>query len=115
MSTLQAHEVWPSLRKGGSARMTAERQAKFKVGSQVIARKFNHSGHIRLPNYVQGHRGIITADHGMFIFPDQHAKGKKEAQRLYSVRFEAADIWSDNSRNHDAVYVDLFESYLATA
>ncbi len=115
MSTLQAHEVWSALQKGGSARMTAESPAKFEVGIAVMARQFNHPGHIRLPEYVQGYRGTIAADYGMFIFPDQHAKGIKEAQRLYSVRFEATDIWPDNSNAHGAIYVDLFESYLTKA
>ncbi len=111
MSALRAEEVWPALKKGGSARMAADGDAKYAVGDSVIAKSFNHPGHIRLPEYVQGHRGQIAADHGMFIFPDRHAEGIKEAQRLYSVRFEAAEVWNDASRN-DAVYVDLFESYL---
>ena len=69
-------------------------------------------GHIRLPEYVQGHRGRIAADHGVFIFPDQHAAGFKEPQRLYSVRFEAVHLWGEDASHRDAVYVDLFESYL---
>ena len=85
--------------------------AMFSVGDSVTAKVFNHAGHIRLPEYVQGHRGRITSDHGMFIFPDLHAAGTKQAQRLYSVRFEAADIWADETRR-GAIYVDLFESYL---
>ncbi len=111
MSILRADKVWPTLRKGGSARMVDKGKARFKVGDSIVAKQFNHSGHIRLPEYVQGCQGIIAADHGMFIFPDRHAERVKEAQRLYSVRFEAAEVWNDLSRR-DAVYVDLFESYM---
>lgn len=112
MNVLRAEEAWPVLKKGGSARLTDSRKARFAPGDAVVAKKLNHSGHIRLPEYVQGHRGRIAADHGVFIFPDQHAAGIKEPQRLYSVRFEATRLWDENSSSRDAVYVDLFESYL---
>jgi len=93
--------------------MADEGQAKFRVGDTVVARQFNHPGHIRLPEYVQGHRGVIAADRGVFLFPDQHAKGIKAAQRLYSVRFNASDIWTNDTCCRHVVYLDLFESYLA--
>ena len=112
MNVLRAEQAWSVLKKGGSAKLTETGKAKFSPGDAVIARKFNHPGHIRLPEYVQGHRGRIAADHGVFIFPDQHATGTKEPQRLYSVRFEATQLWPENTRHRDAVYVDLFESYL---
>ena len=111
MSALSAEEVWATLRRGGSAKMVDDGEAKFSVGDSVTAKVLNHAGHIRLPEYVQGHHGRIASDHGTFIFPDLHAAGIKQAQRLYSVRFEAADIWADESRR-GAIYVDLFESYL---
>ncbi len=112
MNILRVEQVRPVLKQGSSARMKNTGGARFTVGDAVVARRFNHPGHIRLPAYVQGCRGVIAADQGMFIFPDQHANGIKEAQRLYSVRFEAAEIWNDTSSRRDAVYVDLFESYL---
>ena len=111
MSALSAEEVWRTLKRGGSAKLADDGKAKFSVGDSVTAKALNHAGHIRLPEYVQGHRGRIASDHGMFIFPDLHATGIKQAQRLYNVRFEAADIWADETRR-GAVYVDLFESYL---
>ena len=73
----------------------------------------NHPGHIRLPKYVQGREGIVSSDQGTFIFPDEHAKGSKCSQRLYSVRFEGDELWGgESSQSPTAVYVDLFESYL---
>ena len=112
MKVLKADQVWPVLQKGGSARMTPRRRATFSVGDAVIAKRYNHPGHIRLPQYVQGCQGTIAADHGAFIFPDQHARGIKEPQQLYSVRFEAAELRGENKTHSDPVYVDLFESYL---
>ncbi len=73
----------------------------------------NHPGHIRLPEFVQGREGVVASDQGTFIFPDEHARGSKQSQQLYSVRFEGDELWGgESSQSPTAVYVDLFESYL---
>lgn len=117
MNALEAKDVWSALHRGGSARMQANQSAAFKVGNRVRAKVMNHAGHIRLPEYIQGKSGVIASDHGTFIFPDSHANGIKQAQQLYSVRFEAADVWGENAswQQLDAIFVDLFESYLESA
>ena len=112
MKPLPSDQVWSILNQGGSARLADDKAAKFAVGDTVLARQCNHPGHIRLPEYVQGHQGIVATDHGVFIFPDQHAEGIKEGQRLYSVKFDAAKLWADDSGGKQFVFVDLFESYL---
>ncbi len=113
MKALLAKDVWSALHKGGSARMPEQHPPGFEIDEQVKARTMNHDGHIRLPEYIQGKPGVIAADHGTFIFPDRHANGIKQAMRLYSVRFEAVDVWGEASGQwRDAIYVDLFESYL---
>ena len=50
--------------------------------------------------------------HGVFVFPDTNAHflGEKP-QHLYSVRFEAQELWGAQS-TPGAVYVDLWEDYL---
>ena len=115
MNVLKADKVWESLHRGNSARMPDEAVARFKTGDKVLVKKMNHPGHIRLPEYVHGRRGTIDADQGSFIFPDKHANGIKEAQRLYSVRFESEQLWGvDHCDSSSAVFVDLFESYLTS-
>ncbi len=115
MNVLEADKVWESLHRGNSARMPEEAVARFKTGDKVLVKKMNHPGHIRLPEYVQGCRGTIEADHGSFIFPDQHTNGIKKAQHLYSVRFESEYLWgADDCDSPSAVFVDLFESYLTS-
>ena len=112
---LNADKVWELLHRGNSARMADGAVARFKTGDKVLVKKMNHPGHIRLPEYVQGRRGTIEADQGSFIFPDKHADGIKEAQRLYSVRFESQQLWGvDHCDSPSAVFVDLFESYLTS-
>lgn len=113
MKPLSAHQVWPALKRGGSARMDEGRPAAFAVGDTVIAKDLNPPQHIRLPGYVRRRRGVVVRDQGAFILPDSHAQGIKAAERLYNVRFEFRELWGGNG--NDAVYVDLFESYLDPA
>ncbi len=111
--SLQADAVWPALRRGASAKMEDAGGGRFAVDERVVTRIASLSGHTRLPEYLQCRRGIIAADRGVFIFPDLHAAGIKAPQRLYSVRFESAQLWpTDMPQSAGAVYADLFESYL---
>ena len=88
----------------------------FREGDAVIARNIHPVGHTRLPRYVRGKRGTIHKFQGVYIFPDAHAHGRGEqAQPMYSVRFEADDLWSASAEPHEAVYIDLWESYLEAA
>lgn len=85
----------------------------FHQGDAVRARNVHPKGHTRLPRYVRGRRGVIHRYLGIHVFPDTHARGQGEQARpLYSVRFEAAELWSASAEARGAVYVDLWESYL---
>lgn len=88
----------------------------FGVGDAVIARNMHPVGHTRLPRYVRGKRGTIHKVQGVYVLPDTHAHGQGEqAQPLYSVRFEGRELWSASAEPREAVYVDLWESYLESA
>ena len=83
----------------------------------MTAKPLSPPGHIRLPEYVQGHQGTVIADRGSFIFPDASARGiQNTPQHLYTVQFRSRDLWEDSNVNSsDSVLVDLFESYLGKA
>ena len=85
---------------------------KFLVGTNVVAQRNASSGHTRLPGYVRGRIGQIHAHHGAHLFPDASAKGVEEAQHLYTVAFEASELWPEASDSKDIVFLDLWESYL---
>jgi nitrile hydratase beta subunit len=88
----------------------------FGLGDAVRARHVEIAGHTRLARYVQGRTGVITAYHGCHVFPDTVAHDQGEcAQPLYTVRFEARELWGENVNRHDCVYIDLWESYLQPA
>jgi len=85
----------------------------FAPGSKVRARNIEVTGHTRLPRYVRGKVGTVLALHGCHAFPDTAAHDLGEnPQPLYSVRFEARELWGENVTRRDCVQIDLWESYL---
>jgi nitrile hydratase len=85
----------------------------FEVGAAVRARNLEITGHTRLARYVRGKTGVVIAYHGCHVFPDTAAHDKGEnPQPLYTVRFEAKELWGDNVTRRDCVHIDLWESYL---
>ena len=89
---------------------------KFKAGDPIVARNMNPTGHTRIPRYVRGRRGVISRDHGVFSFPDARAAGlSPKPQHVYSVRFNARELWGPEGHVRDAVYVDLWDDYLDPA
>jgi nitrile hydratase beta subunit len=86
---------------------------RFAPGDRVITRNTQPKGHTRLPRYARGKRGVVELLHGTYVFPDTNAIGLGEQpQPLYSVRFEAAELWGDSAEPRQTVNLDLWESYL---
>jgi nitrile hydratase len=80
----------------------------------VVTRHFHPVGHTRLPRYARGKRGAVHKVHGIHVFPDSNAHGQGEQpQPLYSVRFDAAELWGESAEPNAAVHLDLWECYLA--
>lgn len=86
---------------------------KFAAGDGVRVRTMSPHGHTRCPRYVRGVAGKIHAVHEKFVFPDAHAHGRGESpQVLYTVGFDARDVWGRDAEGKGRVFVDLWESYL---
>ncbi len=99
--------------KGAPTNRDVPVKAAFKAGEGVRAKNIHPVGHTRLPRYARGRQGIVVRDHGVFVFPDTNAHFSGETpQHVYSVRFEARELWGDSAVLHDAVYIDLWEDYL---
>lgn len=112
---LRAEEVAVVLVRGSSATMPAEAPPRFRVGDRVRALNRHPAGHTREPRYVRGRVGVIHEHHGFHVFPDLSAEGVRVGRHLYSVRFEAAELWGENANGNSAVYVDLWDDYLEPA
>ena len=86
---------------------------RFKAGDRVVARNFNPEHHTRLPRYARGKRGVVRYDHGVFVFPDTHAHGKgARPQHVYTVEFEAKELWGADRNERAPVYLDCWDDYL---
>jgi nitrile hydratase len=86
---------------------------RFAPGDPVRTREMHPHGHTRLPRYARGKRGVIHRCHGIHVFPDTHAHGQGEQpQPLYSVRFDARELWGESAEPSQSVHIDLWESYL---
>ena len=99
--------------KGSPANRESHSTALFSAGDAVRTRNIHPEGHTRLPRYARAKRGSIDRIHGVHVFPDSNAAFRGEnPQHLYSVRFAAREIWGERAAAQDAVYIDLWESYL---
>ena len=103
----------PTLGRGGPTARDATRPARFAVGDRVRARNLNPPTHIRLPRYVRGHVGTVELVHAPHVFPDTHAHGLGEQPEwLYTVRFDARELWGPDADPTVRVSTDAFEPYL---
>lgn len=88
-------------------------QSRFQIGDIVRSRTLHSVGHTRLPRYVRGRVGKIISDNGDFTFADDNAALMPALQqRVYTVRFNARDLWGATANERDAVNLDLWDSYL---
>ncbi|MGH7933085.1 MAG: nitrile hydratase subunit beta [Candidatus Binataceae bacterium] len=102
--------------RGVALRYDSSFKPRFKDGDHVIARNLNPAGHTRLPRYVRGRHGVIYRDWGVFVFPDTHAHGRgTNPQHCYGVAFTARELWGEDHRGGETIYIDLWEDYLAPA
>lgn len=86
---------------------------RFTVGDVVRTRDLHHTGHTRLPAYARRRRGVVNDWHAGWVYPDSHAHGcGADPQHLYTVRFEARELWGEEAAAGDEVFLDLFEPYL---
>ena len=86
---------------------------RFGPGDAVLTCAMHPHGHTRLPRYARGKRGVVHCCHGIHVFPDTNAHGEGEQpQPLYSVRFDARELWGESAEPNQAVHIDLWESYL---
>ncbi|MBI5260220.1 MAG: nitrile hydratase subunit beta [Bradyrhizobium sp.] len=113
---LTADNVEATLRRGGPTEREPARPALFAAGDRIRAKDIHPPTHTRLPHYVRGHIGRIERVLGCHVFPDSNAMGAGEdPQWLYTVTFEARELWPDATDPNLTVSVDAWEPYLERA
>ncbi len=101
---------------GGSPARPSDRPIRFASGDKVVARNIHPPGHTRLPRYVRGHVGTVTAILGTFAFPDTLAHGKGPLpQPTYMVRFSGEELWGPDCEPNSSLSIEMFDDYLDPA
>jgi nitrile hydratase len=102
-----------SVTRRGSYGRPAPAPARYKVGDCVRTKNIHPTTHTRLPRYARGHVGVVERLHGAHVFPDSAAAGKGEdPQWLYTVRFDAQELWGADADPKLKVSIEAFEPYL---
>lgn len=100
---------------GGGNLRTLEVEPAYRVGDRVTPAHDAGTGHTRLPAYVRGKTGTVTALHPAQVLPDTAAHFIGEnPQHVYSVTFDAHDLWGPDAEPF-SLTIDLFENYLEKA
>ncbi len=100
------------LASGGPANRDGPAPA-FAVGDKVRTKNHQPAGHTRLPGYARNCTGTIIAVHGCHVFPDSNAHGRGEAPcPLYTVRFDATELYGPEADPTLTVSIDAWEPYL---
>lgn len=103
----------PTLLPPPTAQREQPQPPLFAMGDCVLTRMAPVAGHTRLPAYVRGRLGTIVALHGAWVYPDTNAHDQGEQpQHLYTVCFDAQELWAAEATAGLEVCVDLFEPYL---
>jgi nitrile hydratase subunit beta len=113
---LKAHQVAALLAKGAPTERASVTPARFELGQRVRTRGTPAEHHTRLPGYVRGKRGVVERVFGAHVFADSHAHGAGEdPQWLYTVVFDAAELWGSEAKPGHSVSIDAWEPYLEAA
>ena len=84
----------------------------FSVGDEIVVRNIHPVGHTRLPRYVRGKRGKIVGIYGAQGFQDEPTIADGSPQHVYSVVFEASELWGENAEPNQRLYIDMWECWM---
>ena len=106
----------PQYERGGAGSLREiDAPHAFAVGDRVLAKNMHRAGHHRMPAYVRGQVGTVTAHRPAAVLPDAtaHFTGE-DAQHVYTVPFSSTDLWGPDAEP-STLNIDLFESYMEAA
>ena len=108
----RAEGGFPLALPAAGGRSNVATRPRLAVGDRVRVRNDHLPGHVRMPAYIRGKRGVVVGISPAYPFPDAHAHGiGAEDERTCDVRFSSAELWPD-AAEPALVHVGVFESYL---
>jgi nitrile hydratase len=88
---------------------------RYAVGDAVRVLRLGKPGHVRTPDYVLGHEGVVVQRCGLFLNPEDLALGitHRPVVALYRVRFSMQALWPEPPRHPDDVLsIEIYEHWL---
>ena len=108
----RADGAFPLALPAAPGRSNVAARPKLAIGDRVRVRPDHVPGHVRMPAYIRGKRGVVVGVSPAYPFPDAHAHGvAAEDEPTYDVRFKSTELWPD-AAEPALVHVGVFESYL---
>ena len=111
----RADGAFPLAAPSAPGRTNVAARERFRIGDRVVVRADHVPGHVRMPGYIRGKRGVVVGESPAYPFPDAHAHGvAADDEPTYDVRFSTAELWP-NGADAAFVHVGVFQSYLQRA
>ena len=108
----RAEGAFPLALPAAAGRTNLVTRPRLAVGDRVRVRDDHVPGHVRMPAYIRGKRGVVVGVSPAYPFPDAHAHGvEAEDERTCDVRFSSIELWPD-AAEPAMVHAGVFESYL---
>ena len=85
---------------------------RFKPGDRVLVHCEQKARHTRIPRYVRGKLGLVQSVRGVYELLDFKVEGVSVPEPVYSVRFDARELWGERKEGNGSVCIDLWDSYL---
>ena len=108
----RAGGAFPLALPAAPGRSNVAGRPRLAIGDRVRVRPDHVPGHVRMPAYIRGKRGVVVGVSPVYPFPDAHAHGvPADDEPTYDVRFKSTELWPD-AAEPALVHVGVFESYL---
>ena len=85
---------------------------RFKPGDRVLVHSEQKARHTRVPRYVRGKLGLVQSVRGVYELLDLKVEGVSVPEPVYSIRFDARELWGERKEGNGSVCIDLWDSYL---
>lgn len=89
---------------------------RFSVGDAVRVINLGKPGHVRTPDYILGHTGVVIQRCGLFLNPEDLAVGITHGPvvALYRVQFPMHALWPEPPHHPDDVLcIEIYDHWLA--
>ena len=108
----RAGGAFPLALPAAPGRSNVAERPHLSIGDRVRVRPDHVPGHVRMPAYIRGKRGVVVGVSPVYPFPDAHAHGvPADDEPTYDVRFKSTELWPE-AAEPALVHVGVFESYL---